>query len=539
MKLRRLATLLMGALITTAVSSAKADVPIQDIQLGLVDVGSNVIVEDVVVTAVGAFGFFVQEPNADMTFGRKWSGIWVFTNANNGGLQEGDLVRVTGTYIEYFGFSEIDASAGTRTKTGDGVVPPAAFVPLNTVNDTGVDAEAYESVLIKVDSTDPTLYARPLDTFGEWYLATEPTAGVGDSLLVDQYSGFDYNVPPAGSVLTFAAGILVYNFNQYKLAPRDCFRDLGTDCPPILRGAYSTGSTTMNIEYGVPLNAGVMADPGNYELASGVSVNAAVLSSPNVVTLTTGTQDPGAAETVTAFASRSSAGVDGDPDQFANFRSGITTLRRINEVPAPGTSDVSPLLNEVVTVQGTVTGLDGSYYYLQDDDGGAWDAIYCRVAKDGDLHIGDLVRVAGRVNEFFESTQINFQAGVNYFANLGVAPNPPVVNDRTAAQIKYANANKLAEPWENNLVRLTPATVIDSCVVTAGEDCVGRGSPTFQEYELTQAADTAAVDLGTYGQVYYMPCTGDQLAVTGLLRYDFSAYRVTARNGDDLEVISG
>jgi hypothetical protein len=265
----------------------------------------------------------------------------------------------------------------------------------------------------------------------------------------------------------------------------------------------------------------------------------AELSAPNVVSLTTGVQDPGAAETVTAFQSRSAAGVNGAADQFANFRAGITTLRRINEVPSPGTNDASPLLGEIVTVQGTVTALDGSYYYLQDDDGGAWDAIYSRVAKDGPLAVGDLVRVAGRVNEFFEATQINFQAGVNFFVNLGTSPNPPVVTDRTAAQIKYAHANKIAEPWENNLVRLTPATVIDSCVVSAGEDCAGRGSPSFGEYELVQAADTAAVDFGTFEQVYYEPCTGDQLAVTGVLRYDFGAYRVTTRNGDDLEVIDG
>ncbi len=528
--MKRVLSFALGLAVLAAGASASfADDRIEDIQLGLFNENDPVEVNGVIVTAVGVFGVFVQEPEPNFTDGQ-WSGIWVYTGADNPvGIAEGDLVNVRGDYIEFFDFSEIDASNGGSDNidiiSSDNTVPGPYDVTIAEVNDTGANAEGYESVLIRVDSSDPTLYAYGEDDFGEWYVRTE-SDGTGDSLLVEQYSGFDYDVPAAGTELEYVQGVLVFNFSQYKIAPRDCLRDLGLDCPPVLQGAYATSNTSVNVEYGVPLDAAVHTDPKNYELASGAAVLSASLVQPNVIELTTSAQTPGDPETVTVFDSRSDTGLDGDFDQTADFRQGITAIAQIQFVADPAVDDASPLFNSIVTVEGTVTAVEGTYYYLQDDDGGMWDGIYSRVAKDGDVAVGDLVQVSGRVNEFFGATQLNFQSGINNWQNLGPSPSSVVTNLLTAADIPY-NAlltSNAAEPWEFQLVRIESAFL----------DSNGTGSPAFGEWELVQGADSAGVDFDNFGLIPFDPEPGQEVNAQGILQYGFDQFRIGLRDLFDI-----
>lgn len=519
----------LGALAATAASSQAVVTTIQDIQLGLVPENTEVDVFDAVVTGVGVFGFFIQDPDVHPTYGRQWSGIWVYTNAQNGAVAEGDLVTVAGEYYEYFGFSEIDITAGNFAILGDAPIPDPVEVTISEVNDTGLDSEAYESVLIRIDREDPSLFAFAANQFNEWYVRTENFEGAGsDSLLVDNYSGFDYDRPAPGTQLDFMQGVLVYNFNQYKLAPRDCIRDIGTDCPPVLSGAWASSNTTIDLQFGVPMDAGTMTDETNYELASFTPVLSAALVQPDVVRLTTAAQTPGSPETVTVIDARSEQLVFGDAFQTASFRAGITPIQAIQEVANPAVDDASPLFDEIVTVQGTVTGLDGTYYFLQDGDGGEWDGIYVRVAGQGGLEVGDRVEVSGRVNEFFGATQLNFRAGINNFEPLGVDPDGPTVNLLTAADIPYnaVATNNAAEPWEFNLVRLESAFL----------DSNGLGDPAFGEWEALQLPDSAGVDFDDFGISPFEPNPGEEINITGILRYEFSQFRVSAR---DLLDVSG
>ena len=522
----------LGALAATAANSLAVLTNIQDIQLGLYAEHTIVDLVDVVVTGVGVFGFFVQEIPEHPTYGRQWSGIWIYTAANNGAVIEGDVVNVSGEYYEYIlnqgdQFSEIDVTSGGFSIVGQAALPDPVSVAISEVNDSGLFSEAYESVFIRVDRDDPTLFAFAPDTHSEWYVRTENFAGVGsDSLLVDNYSGFDYDIPPAGTQLDFMQGILVYNFNQYKLAPRDCIRDIGTDCRPVLSGAFATSNTTIDLQFGVPMDAGTMTDETNYELASFTTVYTADLIQPDVIRLTTDPQTPGAPETVTVIDSRSDAGIFGDAFQTAGFRAGITPLRTIQEVADPSIDDASPLFDEVVTVEGTVTALDGTYYFLQDDDGGQWDAIYSRVSRSGPLNVGDKVQVSGFVNEFFGATQLNFRAGINNFQNLGVSPNPPVQNLVTAADIPYDElaTGNAAEPWEFNLVRLESAFL----------DSNGLGDPAFAEWELLQLPDTAGINFDRLGAIPFDPQPGEEINATGVLDYAFFQFRIAPRDLLDL-----
>lgn len=521
---------------------AQADMTIFDVQLGLYPEATVVQFDGVVVTAVGYFGFFVQEPTPDPTWGRQYSGIWIFTNHNHT-VHKGDLVNVSGRYMEYFDFSEVETPGfGTYSVVGTAPVPSPVSVTISEVNDTGLYAEAYESVLIRVDRLDSSLYSYAPNAFGEWYLRTQSNA-TGDSLLVDQYSAqqgddFEYDVPDPGSLLTFAQGVLVFNFSQYKLAPRSCETDLGIGCKPNIRGAYATGPDQVNVQFGVDVEEASAEDPMNYELASGIAVTAAVRDPDlhRIVHLTTGAQPNGSPEQVIVSNVRSEQGVLMDANQTFDFRSGITPIYNIQHVVNPQNNDVSPLFEEVVTVQGRVTALDGNYYYIQDGDGLSWRGLYSRVAKSGDMRIRDEVRIAGLVTEYFGSTQLVHQGGVDYFVNLGQSAQPVVTSTVLVQSIPYRGSLKIAEPYEDCLIKVINATIQDSIPGTPG--------PYFGEWLIRQVSspispDTAGIDLRGITTVSYDPCPGNRVDVTGILLYDFSQYRIaprTGRGGDIREI---
>ncbi|MBU1702469.1 MAG: T9SS type A sorting domain-containing protein [Candidatus Eisenbacteria bacterium] len=530
-----------------APGTARGDDSIYDIELGVYNVGDPVTVEGVIVTATGFWGINVQEPVADGTWGYKWSGIWVYTgNTHLGNVTRGDIVNVTGVYQEYYELSEIDITLGggsiTVVSSGN-TLPAPVDVLISEVNDTGIDAEAYENVLIKVDRNDTSLFSRAPDTYDEWYLSTSATIGAGDSLLMEHISAdpdgdFLYETPDSGTELAFSIGTLTYNHNQYKLAPRDC-NDNGGICKPSLLSAYSTGPNSLGVQFSVDVEEASANDADNYELLSGLLITSAQRDPNNhkKVHLTTQTQTNAAPEQIIVNAVKSeSGGLEMDPDQTYDFLAGITTIYAIQHIDPPYTIDASPLLGSVVTVQATVTAVDGTYYFLQEAPGGAWHNIYSRIAATGaGVRVGDVVQVAGEVREYYGLTQIGFRNGVNHFVNLGGSRDAVVITPVTASEIHY-NAWTVGlnepEPLESALVHLGPA-IVDSSLVF--DDAI------YNEWFLIQEPDTAACHLAflTGVTIYYTPCVGDEVEMTGVLSYDFSQYRVVPRNDDDITIISG
>ncbi len=246
--------------------AASAEYSIQALQLGQVPQNTIVDVNDVVVTAVGRFGFFVQEPNSDPVYGRQYSGCWVYTNTQPT-LQDGDLVNIHGKYYEYncaAGGSpcqtEIDVFCsdcqGRVTRTGTATVPAPVPMTIPEVNDTGAYSAAYEGVLVHLDREDNTLIAqRRVDTYN-WMLKR----GVGqDSITVTKWSTFpggefNYDIPDPGTPVSFAAGVLTWKNGLYRLAPRDCENDLGIACPLNIQGAWAISTTQIGVRFGAALN---------------------------------------------------------------------------------------------------------------------------------------------------------------------------------------------------------------------------------------------------------------------------------------------
>ncbi len=184
-------------------------VSIYDIQMGMVNEGDLVQVQDVVVTTPWNFSgdaFYVQDP-----LGGEFSGIQVFMPNPDGFVPSmGDVVTLCGEYVEFFDQSQLAVSGSDASAAGNGPVPAAEVVGSGTIG-SGAGAEAWEGVLVQVEDA---VVSTEANMFGEWE--------VDGVLLMDDsfFATADWPTPAVATVFTTLTGVLAYSFDNYKLAPR-------------------------------------------------------------------------------------------------------------------------------------------------------------------------------------------------------------------------------------------------------------------------------------------------------------------------------
>ena len=182
---------------------------IYEIQGGMVQLGTRVAVQDVVVTSPMVDGtFWVQDP-----MGGQRSGISVFVTDGGRGVsvQPGTRVTVTGSYDEFFDQSQIAVpnAAGVEV-LGNGTVPTPAVVTSAEIGG-GPGAEAWEGVLVQVENA---VVSDAPDMFGDFRV---------DQVLFVTDLFFVQGGAPAPAVSDpYAAitGVLTFAFSEYRLAPR-------------------------------------------------------------------------------------------------------------------------------------------------------------------------------------------------------------------------------------------------------------------------------------------------------------------------------
>ncbi|MFV8753380.1 lamin tail domain-containing protein [Nannocystaceae bacterium ST9] len=185
------------------------------IQDGTVASDTPVEVLGVWVTGVRANGFFAQEVP-----GGQFSGIFVYVG-NMGpdiaGLAIGDLVDITGEATEFGGLTEIDASMGTVMETGT-IAPPAPDLIMSADLDPGV-AEPWESVYVRVEGD---LEVSGLPGMNEFEVTDADGTAIVDNYFYDLIADGAVDFPLFGVGATFTAiqGIVNFNTNLFKLAPR-------------------------------------------------------------------------------------------------------------------------------------------------------------------------------------------------------------------------------------------------------------------------------------------------------------------------------
>lgn len=139
-------------------------------------VGDTVTVEGVVTAdhRVGGYnGIYIQTQRSggasDATPGAS-DGVFVFLNGAQTDAAIGDLVRVTGPVSEYFGLTQITASAAGAVE----IVTPSVGVPAATaLPDTvrGSDREAYESMLVTPTGTYKVASSHQVYNYGTLWLS--------------------------------------------------------------------------------------------------------------------------------------------------------------------------------------------------------------------------------------------------------------------------------------------------------------------------------------------------------------------------------
>ena len=172
-----------------------------DLQQGNVAAETLVTLTEVVVTSPltqEGDGFFVQDKG-----GGAWSGMYVFLQGSFEGLylNVGDVLTVTGTYTEYYDFSELTVTGlDDITVTGESDVTVTPYVD-------GGDMEQWESVLVSV--ADQTFTACP-NSYGE----TALSGGLVVNDLLYPYEA-DRN-----ATVDELVGLVEYSFEEWKLNPR-------------------------------------------------------------------------------------------------------------------------------------------------------------------------------------------------------------------------------------------------------------------------------------------------------------------------------
>ncbi|WP_373048961.1 amidohydrolase family protein [Vulgatibacter sp.] len=165
--------------------------------------GSNVSIECAVSRIRSSTGFWCQD-----RAGGPWSGIYVYTGTTPT-VALGDDVRISGSYVEYNNLSEI--TSPQVTTIGAGTIPAATVVNPADIAPTGALAEAYESVLLRIENV--TVTSPPDAQYKEFVV----TGGV----VVDDYGNsalgnWNYQV---GDVFSSITGIQNQYQQRYNLLP--------------------------------------------------------------------------------------------------------------------------------------------------------------------------------------------------------------------------------------------------------------------------------------------------------------------------------
>jgi methionine-rich copper-binding protein CopC len=172
-----------------------------------------------------------------------------------------------------------------------------------------------------------------------------------------------------------------------------------------------------------------------------------------------------------------------------------------------GTGTSSPMLNQVVHVTGTITGISAGEGFFVQDDNAAWSGIWVSYGTTASLNIGDGVRVFGTVAEVAEVTTINASSVEMVDAPVVVAP--VVVASPSAAK---------AEMYESVLVQVGGARA----------NAANANGVWTIYYEVT---NTVAVNKWFYT---YTPVAGTYYNVAGIVNGRYSDYKLEPRMASDI-----
>ena len=212
---------------------------------------------------------------------------------------------------------------------------------------------------------------------------------------------------------------------------------------------------------------------------------------------------------------------------FALFLSATTIYDiQYTTVPGPDGDYPSPLVGQVVTVTGIVTGSDyyvsgnSNRFFMTDPGGGAWKGIFV-FNYDIVVAEGDEVEVTGTVIEYYGMTELSTITDVTILSTGNAVPAPVIV--QTA-----------------NLVTPATAEQNEGCLVEVQNVVVTSAQNTYGEWFVTDtSAVPCQVDDGFFQLSYVTPPIVITLymewaIIRGCVDYSYNEYAINPRTPDDL-----
>ena len=119
---------------------------------------------------------------------------------------------------------------------------------------------------------------------------------------------------------------------------------------------------------------------------------------------------------------------------FVSLDNNALTIADIQMTP-DGEAGDSPYLDQIVTLEGIVTATFDVGYFMQ-DAAGAWNGLFVYDLSN-DPAIGDLISVTGKVEEYYEKTELTDISNFNIFSSNNDLPDIITVTTNAANQEKY------------------------------------------------------------------------------------------------------
>ena len=513
-------------------------------------------------TKATGFGVFFE----DFTLSPQYRGVQAFSGVNLyaiNGLARGDLVRVTGRYLEFNGGTELVSLEGTSfgatppifEKLGSGSLPTPLTVTTGDIAERSITGEIFEGMLVRLNKPVRITNNINLPTNTAQAVYADGTSPL-DTILIDTNTLCDPSItkPNIGVTITFLQGIAYQNglpsasqFRGYRLMCRDG-ADITFPAPPNVVNIYAVSNDSIRVVFDRALDPVTAQDRFKYSRnGTGKAIDAATLQpDPNsgvqqIVVLTTATepQTPAEAESVVVAGVKDALGAVMPAAQGDGFLAGVTPIAWMqspvpgDEFNGPGGSDSTRYLGKTLTVRGTVTGrLAGSLVWIQDPAGGPRSGFKL-YAPVGPMAYGDDVTVVGIPVEYFDETELS-GAFFERIHGAGTQPPPIIIPDTGMEALNDTiPAGGTREIYEGCLVRVTNVAIEDDNV-GFGEFLLKRGGAGGSCFLDPACEDTVHVDDRGEAFYAYRPIRGDQFAsVQGVVEIAFDQLKMEPRLDSD------
>ena len=172
----------------------------------------------------------------------------------------------------------------------------------------------------------------------------------------------------------------------------------------------------------------------------------------------------------------------------------------------------SPLIEQVVTIQGVVTAANDYSYFIQDGSG-PWNGIY--IYDNTNLPaVGDDVILEGEVSEYYDLTEIS---NITYFETVSSGNDLPA-----AVELGTGVIGASGEPYEGCRVKISNAACTNPDL-GFGDAYFDDGTGDCMVDDMLYTPDPAWV-------------TGEYYTITGVLTYTYEEYKIEPSSADDVSI---